>query len=117
VLDENAYRWNPLLLPAQTALARIDLDAGRVDDAARRLRSAIAHAGEPVAETQPYLLAAKLWLAVADGRAKACEPAREAVRKAVERSARPSSDPHPLHAAAIRAAHHAGDCGDLVATP
>jgi serine/threonine-protein kinase len=117
VLDEDAYRWNPLLLPAQTALARIDLDAGHAGEAAQRLRTAIAHAGAPVAESQPHLVAARLWLAVADVRANACGTAHVDAQRALEQSGRPLSDPHPLHVAAIRAAHAAGPCGDLLSGP
>jgi serine/threonine-protein kinase len=116
VLDGDAYRWNPLLLPAQTALARIDLDAGRTAEARQRLQAAIAHAGKPVAGTQPYLLAARLWLAVANARFGACAPAREEARRALGLGARPLSAPHPLHAAALRAAQAAGGCGNLFAT-
>ncbi|MEO5625308.1 MAG: hypothetical protein ABIQ70_04800, partial [Dokdonella sp.] len=117
VLDQDTYRWNPLLLPAQTALARIDLDAGRFGEAAQRLRSAIAHAGEPVAEAQPYLLAARLWLAVADARAGRCGTARDGAHHALVLSGRPLTAPHPLHAAAIRAARDAGTCGDFLSAP
>ncbi|MEO7326921.1 MAG: serine/threonine-protein kinase [Dokdonella sp.] len=117
VLDKDTYRWNPLLLPAQTALARIDLDAGQVNEAAQRLRIAIGRAGEPVAESQPYLLAAHLWLAVADARAGSCVSAREGARRALELGGRPLSAVHPLHAAAVRAARAAGTCGDLLSAP
>jgi serine/threonine-protein kinase len=117
VLDEDVYRWNPLLLPAQTALARIDLDAGHASEAAQRLRTAISHAGAPVAESQPYLVAARMWLAVADARGGACSAAREGAHRALEQSGRPLSAPHPLHAAVIGAARAAGTCGDLLSTP
>jgi serine/threonine-protein kinase len=117
VLDEDTYRWNPLLLPAQTALARIDLDAGHIREASERLRTAIAHAGEPVSDTQPYLLAARLWLAVADARAGDCAHAREGAHRVLELSGRPLAVPHPLHLAAMRAARAAGACGDIVSAP
>ncbi|MDR2214997.1 MAG: serine/threonine protein kinase, partial [Nevskiaceae bacterium] len=113
-LDEDDYQWNPLLLPAHTALARVDLDAGRADEAARRLREAIAHAGVPVAETQPYLLAARLWLAVADAQGGSCDQARDEAQRTVALGQRPLADPHPLYAAAVRAARATEACGDLL---
>jgi tetratricopeptide (TPR) repeat protein len=79
-IERNAYRWNPLMLSAHVALARIDLDEGHADLAAARLESAIAHAGDPVEPSQPHLLNARLWLAVADTKVGQCDQARSTVR-------------------------------------
>ncbi|MGH8040439.1 MAG: tetratricopeptide repeat protein, partial [Rudaea sp.] len=72
-LDEYSDRWNPWVLPANTAIARIDLDAGHADAAIARLRSAIEHVGGEVDATQVELLSAQEWLAVAEATVGECD--------------------------------------------
>jgi eukaryotic-like serine/threonine-protein kinase len=72
-LDTDRYALNPLLLPAQVALARTELRAGHVDAAASRLASAITAAKLEIDPTHPRLLEAQLWLAVALRRSGECE--------------------------------------------
>jgi serine/threonine-protein kinase len=112
-LEQDAYRWNPLLLAANVALARIDLADSHTDRAADRLRSAIEHAGDSLEPTQPYLLDARLWLAIADARAGRCDRARAGARDALVVVHHLAVNPHPLLTPALAALNAVTSCGSL----
>ncbi len=83
-LDAYGNPWNPWLLPAHIAIARIDLDSGHPQAAIVRLRSAIEHAGPEVDAAQIHLLAARIWLVIAEAGANHCDQAIADWRAAVE---------------------------------
>ncbi|MEO7432367.1 MAG: protein kinase [Dokdonella sp.] len=110
-IDHDAYRWNPLLLSAHVALARIDLADGRADLAAARLQSAIDHAGVAVDPAQPYLLNARLWQAVAETRLHRCDGARHILSAVWPPASGSGVDRNPLLADALAALREAPTCG------
>ncbi|MEO8804325.1 MAG: tetratricopeptide repeat protein, partial [Rudaea sp.] len=109
-----AYQWNPMLLPAQIALARVDLAHARVAAASERLRTAIAHAENEVDSTQPRLLEARLWLADAEAAAGSCDTARASAQATVLTVRKNHLETHPLLAAALKATADSKPCGSLV---
>lgn len=75
-LDSQSYRDSAFVLSAHTALARLDLSAGRADAAVARLRRALNGAQGEIDQTSPRRLDAKLWLAAAQRASRQCEAAR-----------------------------------------
>jgi serine/threonine-protein kinase len=71
-LDAQSDRWNPLLLPAHVALARIELTSARAAAAVTRLRNVIDRAQPDVEPAQMHLVEARLWLAAAEAQAGDC---------------------------------------------
>ncbi len=101
-LDSQGYRDSAFVLSAHTALARLDLAAGRADAAVARLRRALDGAQGEIDDTSPRGLDAKLWLAAAQRASRQCEAARVTL-VAVERlMAGPTLREHPLLVAAAR---------------
>jgi serine/threonine-protein kinase len=99
-LDADANRWNPWLLPAHVALARVDIEAGRADAAAGRLRDAIAQAEHEVDAAQIHLRLARAWLSVAAAVGGRCNDAQASWRRASAAVAEPVSDTDARFAAA-----------------
>jgi tetratricopeptide (TPR) repeat protein/predicted Ser/Thr protein kinase len=113
-LSETAYRWNPIVLPANIALARVELAASRAPAAVARLNTAIEHAQSEVDPAQPRLLDARLWLAVAQAGAGQCDIARSGVKATILSVQQNQLTHHPLLAAATKAIGEAKVCGALV---
>ncbi|MEO8461484.1 MAG: hypothetical protein ABI451_13225, partial [Dokdonella sp.] len=108
------YQWNPMLLPAQIALARVDLAHALTAAAIERLRTAIAHAENEVDSAQPRLVEARLWLAAAQATAGDCDNARTGARAALLTLRQNHLDAHPLLVAALKATGEAKSCGNLL---
>ena len=106
-LDAYDNRWNPWLLPAHIALARIDLDAGRSEAASRRLRQSIAAAKSEVDPAQLNLLLAQAWLVVVERRGGHCESSGASVHEAARAQ---GIENHPLLSAAFGAIDSAAAC-------
>jgi tetratricopeptide (TPR) repeat protein len=109
-LDGYDNRWNPWLLPAHIALARIDLDAGKSAAAVARLRQATASAAPEIDPAQLNGLLAQAWLAIAerrDGQCAAAETMQHAVRDAALVQ---GLDGHPLLREAFRVMDMANAC-------
>lgn len=104
--------WNPLLLPANIALARIDLHHRRATQALARLDDAVAVAAAEIAAGGVRMIDAQLWRAVATGEAGDCAAARlmgVSVRTGIEIHAK-----HALLRSSIEAARNTPTCGDLL---
>jgi serine/threonine-protein kinase len=103
------YTEHPALLPAHTALARIEIARGDAGSAARRLQAALGAADRHgVDGSSPRLTEAGLWLAVALSRDGDCGgAARTAARFAAAAARWPG---HPLFGAAIVARGQSHAC-------
>ena len=113
-LDADANPWNPWLLRAHIALARIDLEAGRSEAAADRLRRASANAAPEVDPAQLNLLLAQAWLAAAERRTGKCA-ASDALRREVRETARAQGlEAHPMLLEALRATDAENACAAIV---
>ncbi len=112
-LEHDTYGWNPLLLGAHIALARIEIADSHADRAASRLQSAIDRASNSVDPAQSYLLDARLWLAVADAQLGRCDRAREGARTAAALARNLAANPHPLLIDADKALSASTQCVPL----
>lgn len=110
-LDAQGNPWNPLLLPGNIAIARVDLLQGHAGAAANRLNSAVAHAVSEVDATQISLLSARIWLAIAATDAGNCDRATIERQAAVDAIHRSGLDDHPLLAAALAGLRQTKPCG------
>lgn len=98
-LADYPYAFNPLLLPAQVALARSELAQGgtAVDAAAKRLRDTLAEAQrQALAANDPRVLEAQLRLAQAEAAGGRCDAARERAVAARRLATAHALDGHPL---------------------
>lgn len=75
-IDSVSYRWSAVMLPAQTALARVELERGLAAVAATRLRHAIEQAEGEIDGDSARLVDARSWLAVAEAAHGDCVRAR-----------------------------------------
>ncbi|HEX3897231.1 MAG TPA: serine/threonine-protein kinase [Rudaea sp.] len=103
-LDAQQNPWNPWLLPAHVAIARLDLSAGNREAANQRLQQAIAAASQEMEPTQIDLLAARVWFAAAQANGNFLR--RDVLATVIAAHA----ERHPL-VAAPPAASHRGACG------
>lgn len=94
------YAWSAVLLPAHTALARVELHDGKPDSAVQRLRQAIMQAQAEVESSSPRLADAQLWLAIALARSGDCASAHAAIDVARAVPGTTHADGHPLLKAA-----------------
>ncbi len=102
-VDTASYRGSAILLPAQVALARVDLAHGRAQAAAQRLQAAIQGAEGEVADTAPRLIAAKAWLARALAALGRCADAGLTYQRAHEVAVADDIVEHPLIADVLSA--------------
>ncbi len=109
-LDDCDDPWNAWLLPAQIAIARVDLDSGHRDAAIARLHSTIEHAQAETDPAQIHLLAARLWLTVAEAAAGQCDRASTNWRGVRELTRAPDLEHHPLLAPPLAALHDSFTC-------
>jgi eukaryotic-like serine/threonine-protein kinase len=90
------YRWSPFLLPAHTALARVELMNRQPAAASKRLRAAIAKAKGEMDPAQPRLVDAQLWLAIAAAQSGNCAAASAFVRPVLRIIQEQQLTSHPI---------------------
>ncbi len=101
-LDSQGYRDSAYVLLAHTALARLDLAAGRADSAVARLRRALDGARGEIDDASPRSVDAKLWLAAAQRASRQCDASRATLASADRLMAVPALAAHPLLRATAR---------------
>ncbi len=107
-LDSQSYRDSVYLLPAHTALARLDLQSGKPEAATLRLQRAIRGADGEIDVTSPRWLDAKLWLAASLRASGQCEAASSAEAEVARTVTDSGMTEHPLLRASRRAADSLG---------
>ena len=101
-LDSQSYRDSAYVLPAHTALARLDLAAGRADAAVTRLRRALDAARGEIDDASPRSVDATLWLAAAQRAGRQCEAAPATLGAAERLMSGSGLGEHPLLRATAR---------------
>ena len=101
-LDNQNYRDSAYVLPAHTALARLDLASGRADAAIARLRRALDGAQGEIDDTSPRSIDAKLWLAAAQRASRQCDASRATLASVERLVTAPALGEHPLLSATAR---------------
>jgi hypothetical protein len=109
-LDAFDNAFSTWLLPAQVALARLDLDAGNAAPAVARLRRSIASATPEVDPAQLNLVLAETWLSIAEHRSGQCAAAQTDAQRVREKLRTHALETHPALAAAVRALDAASAC-------
>ena len=101
-LENQSYRNSAYVLPAHTALARLELAAGRADASEARLRRALDGAHGEIDDNAPRSIDAKLWLAAAQRASRQCDASRATLASVERWVTAPALAQHPLLSATAR---------------